>query len=137
MTSWADRVTRDTIETVEALKDALFTMNIIMADPLVTAQRGYAYCDDDTDVLEAGRKALALWTPNPQGIVQRQTNALLLEQGGRAVELAGSMLRREGFYYVMSAGDMTLEGDAWHEGQKLVVENARKRYEAITQYQRN
>ena len=136
MKAWTDHITKSTIETVEALKDALFTMDIILSDPLVTSQFGYAYTGDDMDVLEAGKEALSRWVPNPQGIVQRQVNATLLDQGGYAVSRAEMMLRRQGFDDVRSAGNSTLEGDAFHDDQKRVVENAWNRYQAITQHQR-
>ena len=135
--NWTDRVTKNKIETVESMKDALFTMTVIMADPLVTAQRGYAYTDDDTDVLKAGQKALANWSPTSSNAAQRLRNEELLDKGGYAVSRAEMMLRRDGFDDVRSAGDSTFEGDAFHDGQKRVVERAWEWYQAITAHQRN
>ena len=137
--TWRDRLVtdRDRSITVAAMQEALSVMDGIMADPLVSSQRGYAYTDDDVDVLRAGQKALENWRLESDSMAQRLQNQTLLDQGGRAVSRAEMMLRRQGFDDVRSAGDKTLHGDAFNDSQMRVVEDAWERYQAITVHQRN
>lgn len=139
MASYQDLIVsqRDRTSAVMAMKEAFKVMNAIMRDDLVTSQRGYAYTDSDTDILDAGRRALSRWRAEPRSQAQQILNESALEQAGRAIGLADMMLRRMGFDDVRSAGDDVMDGDVFCDGQKRIVERAYERYRDVTQHGRN
>ena len=130
MTRYQDLIVsdRDRRRAVAEMSNALTTMDAIMKEPSVTDQRGYAYTDDDTDVLRAGREALDRVVFNPEGKAARLINEQRLAVAGRAVDRADLMLMRNGFANV--------KGSAWTEADRQVIEKGLKSFQQITAYQR-
>ena len=130
MTGYRDLVLsdRDRKRAIAEMSNALTTMEAISKEPAVQAMRGYAYTDDDMDVLRAGRKALDQLVAAPQSNVARVFNEQRLNVAGRAVDRADMMLLRNGFIEVKDI--------AWTEADRQVIENALRAFQRVTAYQR-
>lgn len=131
MTGYRDHIVsdRDRKQAIAEMANALSTMEAIMKEKAIIDQRGYAYTDDDTMVLQAGREALDRVVANPQGNAARLVNEQRMAVAGRAVDRADMMLSRDGF--------AALKDIAWTDADRQVIEKALERFAQVTAHSRN
>ncbi len=131
MTSYRNHIVsdRDRSRALAEMANALSTMEAIMREKAVTDQRGCAYTDDDTMVLQAGREALDRVVANPQGNAARLINEQRMAVAGRAVDRADMMLSRDGFTAVKDL--------AWTDADRQVIDKALELHSRVTAHSRN